>query len=314
MTSLLCLLSRILTLMRSKRLPFLDNLIMLYQFSMGTECFKWEKERKEFVRLNNIASAGRSVDKQPKKKEKKKKPKQKSCGKETKATHVAASKIVALSAPHLPKQQKLHQFQRPRCAGQRLKSQTGGDSPGDRHQEDLINGNGQRDKVHSTFNLQFVIVSRGGEREHKTANRKRHPAPAGTRQSVCQQNVIIFFGNTIIIRSKKKIFKSCSRTVALLDWHFSSGSRCTLRIRNARFIYAPCACYKCRIFVESSEWGSLNGALLAYVWAVINLSIVLWNTNFSLSVSVLFLFYCLFSLATNKKRSMNAAHLIINEL
>lgn len=41
---------------------------MLYQFSMGTECFKWEKERKEFVRLNNIASAGRSVDKQPKKK------------------------------------------------------------------------------------------------------------------------------------------------------------------------------------------------------------------------------------------------------
>lgn len=140
-----------------------------------------------------------------------------------KATHVAASKIVALSAPHLPKQQKLHQFQRPRCAGQRLKSQTGGDSPGDRHQEDLINGNGQRDKVHSTFNLQFVIVSRGGEREkerkreHKTANRKRHPAPAGTRQSVCQRNVIIFFGNTIIIRSKKKYLNHVRA-----QWHFQT--------------------------------------------------------------------------------------------
>lgn len=109
--------------------------------------------------------------------------------------------------------------------------------PGDRHQEDLINGNGQHDKVHSTFNLQFVIVSRGRARKLRTESDTQRQLGLGKIQSVCQQNVIIFFGDTIIT----KIFKSCSRTVALLDWHFCSGSRCTLRIRNTRFIYAPCA-------------------------------------------------------------------------
>lgn len=137
-----------------------------------------------------------------------------------KATHVAASKIVALSAPHLPKQQKLHQFQRPRCAGQRLKSQTGGDSQatGTKKTSSTETDNATKFTQLSTCNLSLCHGAereRKREREHKTANRKRHPAPAGTRQSVCQQNVIIFFGNTIIIMRRKKYLNHVRA-----QWHF----------------------------------------------------------------------------------------------
>lgn len=184
---------------------------------MGTECFKWEKERKEFVRLNNIASAGRSVDKQPKKKRRRRSRSRRAVAKKRKQ--------------RMLRHQKLSRYLRLICQNNKsfinFKGHAVLGSASNRKQEVTAQRQAprrphqrKRTTRQSSLNFQLAICHcvtgrRERERADKTANRKRHPAPAGTRQSVCQQNVIIFFGNTIIIIRRKKYLNHVRA-----QWHF----------------------------------------------------------------------------------------------